>query len=74
MRQHVYTDTSVIGGCFDEEFGTISEELINEFKKGKMIISISDLTLKEIEYSPKKVQDVLKSIPESNKEYLVLDD
>jgi predicted nucleic acid-binding protein len=74
MRQRIYTDTSVIGGCFDEEFGTISEELINEFIKGKIIISISDLTLKEIENSPKKVQDVLKRIPESNKEYLVLDD
>jgi hypothetical protein len=47
MRQCIYADTSVIGGCFDQEF-----------KEGSKIISISDLTLKEIENSPNIVQDI----------------
>ncbi|MEK6615762.1 MAG: hypothetical protein AABZ32_06590 [Bacteroidota bacterium] len=30
----IYIDTSVIGGCFDEEFQQWSNELFDEFKKG----------------------------------------
>lgn len=74
MRKRIYADTSVIGGCLDEEFKKVSEILINEFKKGLKIISISDLTLKEIEIAPKEVRDVLSRIPEANKEYLILND
>ena len=59
MKQRIYTDTSVLGGCFDEEFKIFSNELIGEFKKGSKIISISDLTLKEVENAPKEIQNVL---------------
>ena len=29
MRKRIYADTSVIGGCFDEEFKKVSEILVN---------------------------------------------
>ncbi len=45
----VYADTSTIGGCFDEEFREWSVELVEEFKIGKKLILLSDLTLQELE-------------------------
>jgi hypothetical protein len=46
---NVYADTSVIGGCFDEEFNVWSNALIKEFISGIKRIVISDLTLQELE-------------------------
>jgi hypothetical protein len=63
MKQRVYIDTSVIGGCFDEEFEKWSNELLAEISSGHKIAIISDLTYREIELAPKKVQDKLFSIP-----------
>jgi predicted nucleic acid-binding protein len=63
MIQRVYIDTSVIGGCIDQEFKEWSIKLFDEFKKGKKIAVISDITLDELELAPKKVQEILKQIP-----------
>lgn len=63
MTTHVYIDTSVIGGCFDEEFKEWSIKLFDEFKKGNKIVVVSDITLDELELAPKKIQDLLKQIP-----------
>lgn len=60
----VYIDTSVIGGCIDQEFKEWSVNLFDEFKNGKKIAVISDITLDELELAPKKVQNILKQIPE----------
>ena len=35
---------------------------------------ISDLTLKELEFAPINVQELIKKIPQENIEYLILDD
>ena len=64
MITRVYIDTSVIGGCIDQEFKEWSVKLFNEFKYGKKIAVISDITLDELELAPKKVQNILKQIPE----------
>jgi len=32
--QRIYIDTSVIGGCFDEEFAEWSNGLISDFRNG----------------------------------------
>jgi len=74
MKQRIYTDTSVIGGCFDMEFDEYSLELMNEFKSDTKTLVISDLTLKEIASAPMKVQAILDGISETNIEYLELDD
>ena len=44
LRFRVYIDTSVIGGCFDDEFSKYSILLFNDFTSGKKIAVISNLT------------------------------
>jgi len=63
VTTQVYIDTSVIGGCIDQEFREWSIKLFDEFKNGNKIAVISDITLDELELAPKKVQDILKQIP-----------
>jgi hypothetical protein len=64
MVQRVYIDTSVIGGCLDPEFSQWSNELFTEFKNGNKIAVISDVTLDELELAPKRVQAIIKLIPD----------
>ena len=64
MVQRVYIDTSVIGGCLDPEFSQWSNELFTEFKSGNKIAVISDVTLDELELAPKRVQAIIKLIPD----------
>lgn len=66
MTIQVYIDTSVIGGCIDQEFKEWSIMLFNEFKNGSKIAVISDITLDELELAPKKVRSILKLIPEKH--------
>ena len=73
MLQRVYIDTSVIGGCFDEEFQDWSNQLIEEIKSGQIIAVISDITYREIELAPKNVQDILFNIPEDYIENIITD-
>jgi hypothetical protein len=42
MKQRVYIDTSVIGGCFDKEFEDWSNQLFEDFISGKRIAVISE--------------------------------
>jgi predicted nucleic acid-binding protein len=62
----IYLDTSVIGGCFDEEFSEESNTLLNQIKEGKYIAVISDMTLKELEFAPDNIKAVLKELPIDN--------
>ena len=72
MKLRIYTDTSVIGGCLDPEFQVASSRLVERFKLGEAVIVLSELTLLELVDAPEKVRDVLKAIPEENREYLDL--
>lgn len=74
MIQRVYLDTSVIGGCLDKEFQEWSKQLFDEFKAGKKIAVISDITLAEIENAREEVRNLLKLIPEESKEYVLNDE
>ena len=56
MIQRVYIDTSVIGGCIDNEFKEWSVKLFNEFRNGRKIAVISDITLDELELAPDKIR------------------
>jgi len=62
----IYLDTSVIGGCFDEEFAEESNILIDQIKNGKYIAVISDMTLKELEFAPDNIKIILKQLPIEN--------
>lgn len=63
MKRRIYADTSVIGGCLDEEFKEPSQQLFGRFRSGKDIIVVSELTLLELEGAPKEVRDVLEKVP-----------
>ena len=72
MKLRLYIDTSVIGGVYDSEFKDWSNRLIQEFREGKNIVVLSDLTLRETEEAPEKVRTVLEGIPDGNKELIAL--
>lgn len=63
----VYTDTSVIGGCFDKEFKEWSNVLLQEFISGTKRIIHSDLTLQELELARKEVRGKINEIPNQHK-------
>src|SRR5436305_11261358 len=63
MRRRIYTDTSVIGGCLDEEFSTHSSQLFDRFRQGLDTLVLSDLTLAELEGAPPRVREVLRQVP-----------
>lgn len=73
MRRRIYTDTSVVGGCLDEEFSKHSIELFDRFREGMDIIVLSDLTLAELGGAPPPVREVLQTIPESAMEEVSFD-
>lgn len=70
MTQRIYIDTSVVGGCFDEEFREWSNALFNEFRHGRKIAVISDILLDEISFAREEVREHLNSISERFKEYV----
>jgi len=73
MKQRVYIDTSVIGGCFDKEFEEWSLQLFNDFKSGKKTAVISDITLDELSDAPQRVQDNFDTIPDNFLEVIISD-
>jgi len=72
MKQRIYIDTSVIGGCEDEEFSKWSIQLFDEFREGLRIAVVSDLTRRELEGAPETVKQILLSLPDANVESVFL--
>jgi hypothetical protein len=72
MKLRIYADTSVIGGCFDDKFKDTSRLLLEKFKKGEMVLVLSDLTQLEIKDAPLHVQAMVKTLPETHIERVVL--
>lgn len=72
MVPRVYIDTSVIGGCLDDEFATWSKKLFDEFSSGIKIAVVSDLTRRELEGAPKNVKKMLSNLPDSSLENVFL--
>jgi len=69
----IYVDTSVIGGCLDDEFAEWSLQLMREFRDGKKVAVLSDITLQELEIAPELVISQLKELPPDCREYVTLD-
>ena len=69
-KPRIYIDTSVIGGCFDEEFQTWSNKLFEEFISGLKIAIVSDIVYDELSDSPLYVKNKLDEIPIINLEKL----
>lgn len=72
-KPRVYIDTSVIGGCFDEEFAEWSNKLFDEFIEGKKIAVISDLTFDELSRAYENIRQRINEIPNNYKEIIFRD-
>lgn len=62
--QRVYLDTSVLGGCFDSEFATWSNGLMQDFRDGVFKPMLSELTAFEVRDSPEPVQELYAELLE----------
>ncbi len=62
-KLRVYADTSVIGGCEDEEFRTASRRLMDRVAGGEITLVVSSVMLEELDGAPKAVQDAFFSLP-----------
>lgn len=72
--QRIYIDTSVIGGCFDDEFREWSVKLFEEFKTGNKIAVISDITIDELRLARAEVRTHIEKIPNKNIEFIAKDE
>lgn len=73
MRFRIYADTSVLGGCEDEEFAEHSVRLLESFVQGERVLVLSSLTVQELVAAPAEVRRRLASVPEAHIETLQLD-
>jgi len=72
MKTRIYADTSVLGGCEDQEFRDYSRRLLDAFMRGDYTLVLSDLTIRELETAPQAVRDLLDAVPESNVEVVAI--
>lgn len=68
----IYVDTSVIGGCEDEEFRVHSRRLMDAFVRGNLKLVLSELTLRELALAPAAVRAVLGTVPDEHIEVVRL--
>jgi len=73
MKFRIYTDTSVLGGCEDEEFAEHSVRLVEGFVTGERVLVLSSLTVQELAAAPAEVRKRLAAVPEAHIETLQLD-
>lgn len=73
MKARVYVDTSVIGGCEDDEFSEYSLRLMERFFQGDIVLVMSTLTVQELAAAPDEVRRHLASVPEAHIQTLQLD-
>lgn len=69
-RTKIYLDTSVIGGCHDEEFKSWSNGLMKDFQLKNYLPVLSELTFDEINKAPRHVQETLKTLLDYDPEVL----
>jgi predicted nucleic acid-binding protein len=70
----IYVDTSVIGGCCDEEFADASQKLIALAKNRTALLLLSDLMITELQHAPVSVQKVLDQLPFASTEEVRVSD
>jgi hypothetical protein len=68
----IYLDTSVLGGCFDEEFAVWSNRLVRDFRDARFIPLMSDLLGAEVARAPEQVRQVHADLLASSAEQLAV--
>ncbi len=66
----LYCDTSVFGGCFDEEFSDASNRIFELVREGKFQLAIYQTTLDELNRAPERVRRVLYNLPLGSVEFI----
>ncbi len=61
-RLRVYADTSVFGGCLDEEFAEDSKAFFDEIRADRFTLVIASVTLRELVDAPQDVRQILASV------------
>jgi predicted nucleic acid-binding protein len=72
VKPRIYTDTSVLGGCEDDEFREPSRRLLEAFRRGELRLVLSELTIRELEGAPERVRALLGTVPDEYVEALAL--
>ena len=66
MKQlRIYIDTSVVGGCLDDEFNEDSKKLFQLAVDGKVCLLISEALTDELASGPEQVQNIIRRLPEN---------
>ena len=73
MKPRIYVDTSVIGGCEDDEFAEHSARLMERFVEGDFVLVLSTLTVQELATAPGQVRAHLARVPVAGIQTLQLD-
>ena len=71
VKPRIYVDTSVIGGCEDDEFREASRRLFQMFHQGEATMVISDLTREELERAPHPVGEIVDHVPDKHRERIM---
>ncbi len=71
-RLRIYVDTSVIGGCLDEEFAEWSCRLFELAALGTVNLLISELTAGEVARAPLAVQKQLAAVSSESVERIAI--
>jgi hypothetical protein len=69
-RLRVYADTSVFGGCFDEEFADESSAFFKEVSGRRFLLVIADVTVRELAFAPEPVRRVLAELSADDVEFI----
>lgn len=74
--QKIYLDTSVIGGCFDDEFSVWSNGLFDDLKRGLFLPVVSEIVATEVSsvsFAPEMVRTKFQELVSFGPEILVAD-
>jgi hypothetical protein len=63
MRPRIYTNTSVVGGYFDDEFMETTQRFFKRLENNEVKFVISDLLELELMQAPKHVSELLLNYP-----------
>ncbi len=73
-RLRIYLDTSVFGGCFDEEFSKASQKLFEEIREGRFKLLLSTTVIEKLKNAPIHDRQLLNDLPDDSIERVILSD
>ena len=74
MKQRLYTDTSVFGGYFDEEFSEFTRPLFSRIQNGEFRLLFSEITQDELTPAPEKVQELVRNFKVQNTDFIEINE